>query len=114
VRCLVEQRRDLQLRLTEDDPRRFSSVACVSRDICVPAGSPGDDDVAHPRRLHRHPPRHATGVDQRLAIALDPLAAVQQIGERRPAEDVAQRILRRPARRLRIVLHLECRALGGL
>ena len=46
-----------------------------------------------------------------LQLVLDPLAAAQQIGERRAADDVAQRRLRRPAHRLRVVLHLERRLL---
>ncbi len=36
------------------------------------------------------------------------LAATEKIGERRAADDVAQRGLCRPAHRLRVVLHLQC------
>jgi hypothetical protein len=41
----------------------------------------------------------------------DPLAPDEQVAERRPADDVAQRRLRRPADRLCVLLHFERRLL---
>ena len=51
-------------------------------------------------------------VDQPLQLRFDLLAAAQQIGQRGAADDVAQRRLRGPAHRLRVVLHFERGLLG--
>jgi hypothetical protein len=59
-----------------------------------------DDDVAHLDRRHGHPPRVRALIDELLQLALDALPAAQEVGEGGPADDVAQRRLRRPAHRL--------------
>ena len=46
-------------------------------------------------------------IDQLLEFGFDSLAAPQQVGQRRPADDVAKRGLRRPAHRLHVVLYFE-------
>ena len=90
----------------------FSRVACASRDIASWSDA-GNDDVAHLDRLHGHAPRIRARVDELLQLLLDPLAAAQQVGERRAADDVAQRGLRRPAHRVAVVSALRARPSPG-
>ena len=88
----------------------FSRAACASRDIasCSAAGITtsriSTDCTVTPHGFDRASISVCSSV-------LDLLAAAQEIGEVGAADDVAQRRLRRPAHRLRVVLHFERRLL---
>jgi hypothetical protein len=59
-----------------------------------------NDDVAHLDGLDGDAPGVRPLIDELLQLFLVALAAAQQIRQRRPADDVAERRLRRPTDRL--------------
>ncbi len=111
LRRLRERVGDVELGLAEDDARLLLArrLRLARHRVLERAGN---DDVAHLDRRDGDAPRVRAPIDQLLQLVLDALAAAQQIGQRGPADDVAQRRLRRPADRLLVVLHLERRLLG--
>jgi hypothetical protein len=70
-----------------------------------------NDDVSHLDRRNGDAPGIRSLIDELLEFGFNLLAAAKKIGQVRSSDDVAQRRLRGPAHRLRILLHLERRLL---
>ena len=109
-RSHLERLGDLDLGLAENDAGLFFARRLrLARHRVLERHR--DDHVAHFHRLDRHAPRIRPLIDEQLQLVLDPLAAPQEIDERRAADDVAQRRLRGPADGPAVVLHFERRLL---
>ena len=101
---------DLHLGLPEDDARLLLARGLgLAGHRVLQRGR--DHDVAHLHGLDGDAPGVRSRVDQLLELVLDLLPAAKQVREGRPADDVPQRRLRRPAHGLLILLHLEGRLL---
>ena len=88
---LGKQVGDLDLGLAEDDPRLLlpRGLGLARHGVLQRLG---DDHVAHLDRLDRDAPGIGPLVDELLELRLDLLAAAEEHGQRRAADDVAERV----------------------